>query len=173
MLIKTDRLTVRYITEGDWQGIRSIWMDFSESEYAKYDRPQNTDAENVRGRIAKWAAANGGGEHFFFAVCLCDTVIGYIAFNKREKGFETGYCFHSAYRGKCYAKESMTAAIRYLSGIGITCVTAGTALDNTPSVEFLKSLGFRQTAREKVSFYKDADGGDITFDGGIFELTPQ
>ena len=47
----------------------------------------------------------------FFAICLNDTVIGYMAFNIRENGHEIGYCFHSAYRGKSYAKESHLATL--------------------------------------------------------------
>ena len=43
-------------------------------------------------------------------------------------------------------------------------------MGNTPSVALLKSLGFELIETEKVSFYKDADGNDIVFDGGIFEL---
>ena len=39
-----------------------------------------------------------------------------------------------------------------------------------PSVSLLHALGFRQTGTEAVSFYQDADGNDIVFDGGIFEL---
>ena len=46
----------------------------------------------------------------------------------------------------------------------------GTALNNTPSVALLKSLGFELIETEKVSFYKDADGNDVVFDGGVFEL---
>lgn len=47
---------------------------------------------------------------------------------------------------------------------------AGTAINNTPSVALLKSLGFELIEKENVSFYKDADGKDIVFEGGIFEL---
>ena len=32
------------------------------------------------------------------------------------------------------------------------------------------SLGFKLIGKEKVSFHKDADGNDIVFDGGVFEL---
>ena len=46
-----------------------------------------------------------------------------------------------------------------------------TALNHAPSVAFLKSLGFKLIETEKVSFYKDADGNDIVFDGGAFELS--
>ena len=106
----------------------------------------------------------------FFAICLEDTVIGYSAFNIRENGYEIGYCFHSAYYGKGYAKESHLALIDYMRELGIKRLIAGTAINNTPSVLLLKSLGFELIETEKVSFYKTADGSDIWFDGGVFEL---
>ena len=56
------------------------------------------------------------------------------------------------------------------NSIGITKITAGTAINNTPSVSLLKSVGFELIGTEKVSFYKDAQGNDIVFEGGIFEL---
>lgn len=54
--------------------------------------------------------------------------------------------------------------------LGITNFTVGTAIDNAPSVALLKSLGFELIGTEKVSFYKDSQGNDIVFEGGIFEL---
>lgn len=169
MLLKTERLTIRYIVADDWKSIRDIWVDFNSSEYAKYDTPHITENANVQARIAKWAAANSGTEHMFFAICLDEAVIGYIAFNIRENGYEIGYCFHSAYHGKGYAKESHLALFDYMRTLGITKFSAGTAINNTPSVKLLTSLGFKLVAQEKVSFYKDNMGNDIVFDGGIFE----
>ena len=169
MLLKTKRLTIRPIVADDWKSIKEIWVDFNASEYAQYDMPHITDDADVKARMAKWAAANNGTEHMFFAICLNETVIGYIAFNIRENGYEIGYCFHSAYHGKGYAKESHMALFDYLRTLGITKFSAGTALNNIPSVKLLTSLGFNLVEQEKVSFYKDADGNDIVFDGGIFE----
>lgn len=171
MEIKTERLSIRFITESDWKRIKEIWEDFNRSEYARYDRPHPTDKADVQSRVARWAAANRGTEHMFFAICLNGAVIGYSAFNVRESGYEMGYCFHSAYHGKGYAKECHLALFDYLSGLGIKTITAGTAMNNVPSVSLLKSLGFHQTGTEKVSFYRDNEGNDIVFDGGIFELT--
>ena len=48
--------------------------------------------------------------------------------------------------------------------------TAGTAINNTPSVSLLKSLGFELTETENVSIYKDTQGNDIVFQGSIFTL---
>ena len=170
MLIKTDRLTIRHIVPDDWKHIREIWVDFNSSALSQYDKPHNTEDEDVQRRIAKWAGANSGIEHMFFAICLDGTVIGYSAFNIREDGYEIGYCFHSAYHGKGYAKESHLALFDYLRTLGITKFTAGTAINNTPSVSLLESLGFALTGTEDVSFYKDAQGNDIVFQGGVFKL---
>ena len=171
MQLKTERLTIRRIIEEDWKGLQRIWKDFSSSKYAQYDIPHATGDEDVCARVCKWAKFNSSIEHMFFAICLDDIIIGYIAFNIRENGYEIGYCFHSDFHGKGYAEESHRALFDYLKGLGITRFTAGTAINNIPSVALLKKLGFEQVGSEKVSFYKDAEGNDIVFDGGIFEVS--
>jgi len=166
MQLKTERLTIRRIAGEDWESIRRIWKDFSASEYAQYDTPHDTDAEAVRARIGKWAKHNTGTDHMFFAVCLDDTLIGYIAFNVRAGSHEIGYCFHSDYHGYGYAKESHMALFDYLSTLGITKFTAGTALDNLPSVKLLTRLGFEKVSEETVCFYEGHP-----FRGGTFVKT--
>lgn len=168
-MIVTEQLTLRRVTTDDWESIKEIWEDQKCSPYARYDRPCDTDPETVRARIEKWASTAGSTEHMFFAVCLEEAVIGYIAFHRRENGYETGYCFHSGYHEKGYAKESLAALLSYVRTLCPgAAVTAGTALANTPSVRLLFSLGFQQTGTERLSFYKDAAGNDIWFEGGIF-----
>lgn len=173
MLIKTERLTIRHIIGEDWQSIKIIRDDFALSSYSQYDIPISTEENNMRARIFKWANANKGTEHMFFAICLDNVVIGYIAFNIREDDYEIGYCFHSDYYGKGYARESHVALFEYLKGINITKFVARTALNNLPSVKLLESLGFELVDTEKVSFYKDEKGKDIFFDGGIFKLNTE
>lgn len=167
MPLTTERLVIRPVKLDDWKSLKEIWIDFTASKYAQYDMPHATDDESAFARVSRWAAC-AGTDHMFFAVCLDATIIGYIAFNKREDSHEIGYCFHSAYHGKGYAKESHQALFEYLRTLGITRFTAGTAIQNTPSVALLKALGFTLIGHEKVSFYKDADGNNIVFDGGIF-----
>ena len=169
MLLKTERLTIRPIRADDWRAVQEIWKDFTCSPFAQYDMPHDTADEAVRSRIARWSDFDGSTEHMFFATCLSDRLIGYIAFNQRANGYEVGYCFHSAFHGRGYAKESLLALLAFLGNLGINKISAGTALANIPSVALLKSLGFRQVGTEQVSFYRDANGNDIFFDGGIFE----
>jgi len=169
--ITTDRLVIRRVAQADWRGIQSIWADQSASAYAQYDRPNDTGDEAVRARIARWAACAKSWEHVFFAVCLGDEVIGYVSLNARPGGYEIGYCFHSRHHRRGYARESLSAIIELMRGRGVTKLIAGTALNNTPSVRLLESLGFARVGTESVSFYRDQAGNDIVFEGGIFELT--
>ena len=172
-MIKTDRLSIRRVRADDWIAIQAIWADAAKSIYAQYDKPSDLDDQSVSRRIAKWASFADNDEHIFLAVCLQEMVIGYVALNTRETGYEIGYCFHSDYHGKGYARESISAILDMMKDRGTISITAGTALNNTPSVRLLSSLGFRQIGTEKVSFYKDDDGNDIIFEGGIYELLLQ
>lgn len=171
LLLATDRLLLRRVEQSDWQSIRKIWEDEKQSKYACYDGYNDTSPEAVRHRIEKWASFRGSAEHMFFAVCLGEIVIGYFSFNIRENGYEIGYCFLSAYHGKGYARESLTALISFVrEQYPAAHFTAGAALANIPSVRLLESVGFRLVGTEQVSFYQDASGRDIYFEGGIFEL---
>lgn len=172
MIITTERLTVRRVRIEDRESIKRIWDDQKRSVYARFDRPNDTAPEAVRKRIEKWGSFSGSMEHMFFSVCLEEAVIGYVAFNRREDGYEIGYCFHSGYHGKGYARESISALISYIRDIQPgTVITAGTASENLPSVSLLKALGFIRIGSERLSFYKDANGQSICFEGGIFQKT--
>ncbi len=171
MQLQTDRLLIRPIEAADWPAVREIWAALAPLAMAQYDKPHNIDPANVAARIARWADfTQRGTEHMFFAICLENAVIGYFAFNQRESGHEIGYSFHPAHHGKGYAKEALAALLTHLRERGFTHFSAGTALNNTPSVRLLTGLGFQLVGTEQVSFYKDADGQDIVFEGGIFEL---
>ena len=169
-MIQTERLSIRRVVADDWKAIQAIWADAAKSEYARYDKPNDTSDEAVSRRIARWASFADGDEHMFFAVCLEDHVIGYAALNRREEGYELGYCFHSAWHGKGYARESISAILRRMKERGASRIEAGTALNNRPSVRLLLALGFRQTGTEQVSFYRDEEGNPIVFKGGLFEM---
>lgn len=170
MQLKTNRLEIRYVKEADWKSLIAIWDDFRRSEFAKFDAPHSETEPEAREKAKRWSQASPNKEHLFFAVCLADKMIGYADFHRDAAGYECGYCFHSAYHGKGYAKEGMAAMIEWLSGNQEMRFTARTALENIPSVRFLESMGFVKTGEEVVSFYQDDNGNDICFIGGIFTL---
>jgi len=169
-MIKTDRLTLKSIKKENWTDLQKLWRDFSLSQYAIYDSPHPTDDISVKNKAELWENAQNDVSHFFYGVYLDDTFIGYVAAHTRVKGFELSYCFLSAFQGKGYAKESLTAVIDRLSSWGEKSFVVRTALNNTPSVKLLNSLNFKLVGTENVSFYKDLKGQDVFFDGGIYQL---
>ena len=166
--IQTERLSIRRIRAEDWKDIQAIWVGAAKSVYAQYDRPNDLDDASVQSRVARLGVFAESDAHIFLAVCLKNRVIGYFSLNERGEGYELGYCFHSDFHGKGYARESLGAVLGFLRNRGVPFVEAGTALRNTPSLRLLRSLGFECCGTEKVSFYQDAEGKDIFFDGGIF-----
>ena len=166
--IHTRRLRIRFVRESDWKALMEILADFNRSGYARYDVPHRETAGEAQEKARRWAALSPEREHMFFAVCLADAVIGYVIFHKTPEGYEIGYCFHSAYHGKGYARESLEALLWAISQGRETEFAAGTALANLPSVHLLTALGFVQTGTEQVSFYQDEQGAPLYFDGGIF-----
>lgn len=169
-MIKTKRLLLRRVKKEDWKAIQRIWKDEAVQPYAQYDNIKELDDLSVTNRIARWGREAEYYNHIFIAVCLQEEIIGYISCNRCIDAYEIGYCFHSKYHGQGYAKESVLGVIAYLRDIGASRLVAGTAIKNIPSIRLLNSVGFKQVGVEKVSFYKDSDGKDIYFDGGIFEL---
>ncbi len=170
--VQTPRLTLRLVQESDAPALREIWLDFAQSPFAVYDCPHPTSPQAVAASIARWAQANRQPQpvHRFWAVCLQNRLIGYFSCHQRENAAcEIGYCFHSAFHGCGYARESLCALLAFLPTQGFVRATAGTALNNRPSVALLSSLGFTQTATERVSFYQDSAGNPIVFTGGVFE----
>ena len=105
-----------------------IWADFNRSGYARYDVPHRETAGKAQEKARRWAALSSGREHKFFAVCLADAVIGYVNFHKTTEGYEFGFCFHSAYHGKGYARESLAALLPAISQGRETGFAAGTHL---------------------------------------------
>ena len=96
-------------------------------------------------------------------------MIGYICFHEDNGNYDLGFCFHSDYQGKGYAFESCRAVMDYMiNEQNIKTFTAGTALKNKPSCKLLERLGFMLQKTEQLSFQKDMEGNDITFEGGIF-----
>lgn len=167
--MKTERLTVRPIEEGDWRAIQAIWEDFNRSPYVIYDNSKNTASEELIPRIARWAeATRSGHDHMFFATCLGDEVIGFTSVNICPGGYEIGYGYLDRAQGHGYAGEALRAILDYMKTLGAERIYAGTAVMNKPSVRLLESLGFVMESTEPVSFHKDSEGRDIVFEGGNF-----
>ena len=161
MILYTRRLEIRPFVREDWRGLVRIARDFQQSEYRYFDHEMPTQEDR-----AKSAAAYCESTGLWFSVFLPDgEMIGYVCFQYENAAFELGYGFHSSAHGHGYAFESISALMELLGQTGMARkFTAGTALENIPSVQLLKRLGFVRTSEEEVCFYEGHP-----FIGGMFE----
>ena len=161
MMINTSRLHIRHLCAEDWIEMKEIFSDFRQSSYAMYDAPLPTEEVEIQELTRRFAASN-----LFFSVDLKNKMIGYLCFHAENVRYDLGYCFHSAHHGNGYAYESAHALIQYFAQeYNARVFTAGTAIDNTPSCNLLKKLGFICVSTETVSF-----NADFSFTGGNFVL---
>lgn len=165
-MLKTNRLTIQGLKAEDWKNLKELAVDFRKSEYALYDMPLPIENGKIKSLCEKFAASE-----LWFSVCLADKMIGYICFHQSGTAYDLGFCFHSDYHGKGFAFEACSALMEHISKErNVTAFTAGTALKNTPSCKLLNKLGFALKGTETLSFHKDENGNDITFEGGNFIL---
>ena len=162
MELRTSRLTIRPLEEGDWPALQEIWRDFARSPYHVYDRPLPTDAPGAQALARHFA---GTGLAFGVRLLESQALAGYVCFHREGEAYDLGYCFHSTYQGQGYAWESVSALLEYLASQGAAVFTAGTALDNLPSRRLLERLGFALVSTEQVAFVEN-----FSFLGGCFRL---
>lgn len=159
MKIYTQRLMIRPFEFGDWPTLKHIAMDFQASPYRFFDRQMPVDESQVQS-AARWCASTG----LWFSVCLGGDMIGYVCFHEENGALDLGYSFLSSAHGFGFAFESISALLELFASVGFARFTAGTALDNVPSVRLLERLGFCMTGMEEVCFYEGHP-----FVGGMFQ----
>jgi ribosomal-protein-alanine N-acetyltransferase len=143
--LETERLIIRNFVADDWQDLQEAIINYQASEWAKYEDPWSTAAEDIKG-IVSWFAS--GDE--FLAVCLKETgkLIGFVAINRRteqeERVHNLGYVFNPEFSGQGYATESCNACMDYVFGeLKAVSILTGTHPDNEPSIRLLERLKLR------------------------------
>ena len=149
MYLLTNRLIIRPMEPSDWRVVQRISADFSVSPYRYFDHAFSLCDEAMQRLTANFAKSG-----LFFSVLLNSEMIGYVCFHDDGGVYNLGFSFLSAYHGKGYAYEACTALLDYFARQGIKRFTAGTALDNAPSVRLLEKLGFTFVSKEELEFHK-------------------
>ncbi len=166
-MIVTDRFIIDNISLRDAKDLKEIFEDFSKGEYWMYDYPVSLSDENILKLTIAFSL-----QETFYGVYTPDRkkMMGYISFDGEGGEFEMGYSFHSLFHGKGLAYDACREIMEYLQReYVVRKFTAGTALDNLPSVRLLDKLGFTMTGTEELAFHKDISGNPIKFTGGIYE----
>ena len=171
--LETERLTIRNFCADDWQALQEMTLQFEASEYAAYDHPWPSTAEEIKS-ITNWFATRDS----FLAVCLKPTgrLIGFISLNRNEEEgcaeYDLGYRFNANYHGQGYATEGCQAVLGHaFDALAADRVTSGTAAANQPSCRLLQRLGLKKTGEGQGSFRKTPEGQPIEFVGYSFAIS--
>ena len=164
MEIRTERLTLRPLDNSDWPFILHLGEDFESGPFRNYDGMYSVSEDEAREQTRLYRETG-----MFWIVMYLGSTVGEVNFYSEGNSYNLGYCFLSSEQGKGYARESCRALLSYYEANGISRFTAGTALDNKPSVRLLETLGFRLTGTERLWMKIDEEGREIWFDGGQFE----
>ncbi len=167
MIASTDKFIIRRLKPKDWQELYKIFDDFAKGKYWMYDYPVSLERENIINLTLAFCL-----QGTFFGVFTPDEtrMMGYISFDGEGGEYEMGYSFHSDFHGKGIAYLSCIEAMEYIMReYVVRKFTAGTAINNLPSVKLLQRLGFVKLGEETLAFHKDESGSPIYFTGGVYE----
>ena len=155
--LETDRLVLRNFRSEDWEALLDLAIRYQDTEWAQYDHPWPTSAEEVQS-MAAWLSTGDA----YAAVCLKATgrLIGLISMGRRDKpetvAHNLGYVFHPDFHGRGYATEGCRAAMGYVfDQLGADEIRTGTHPANTPSVRLLHRLGLREAGEGEYAISRE------------------
>jgi RimJ/RimL family protein N-acetyltransferase len=146
--LKTNRLTLKLISEEDLSDIHKLHLDTSVSKYNVLRPP--SDMEETIKTVTPWIAANAISEIQAYTFKIVDIktdeflgLFGLKLGNPLYKRAEVWYKYHQNYWGKGIATEVLTEVLRFcFDDLKLHRVEAGCAIDNIGSIKVLEKTGF-------------------------------
>jgi len=171
MRLETQRLWIRLFQREDQEEFNELIRDKMASPDCIWDAPFPTDDLGLRDVLAFFS-----GKDEFYAVTLKETkrLIGFLTLNRCEEQSvrNLGFCLHTEFRGKGYAREACEALIVHARDtMRLKKLVSGTAEENLPSVRLLDRLGFRILSRDIARLPQKGGGPPLEVAGYSLELS--
>lgn len=158
-MIETERLIIRNFKLTDEEQLYEVIKTYKTTEYAKLEERDTghrwPDAREEYKGIIEWFSK---GDDFLAVVLNENTqVIGLIAKEKhKNESFGFGYVFHSDFLGEGYATEAGSAVVDFIfENLETGKIITGTPIENEPSNNLLKKLGFTSIGKGKYQLTKE------------------
>jgi RimJ/RimL family protein N-acetyltransferase len=146
--LTTERLTLRWMDEGDTAGHYAVFSDPAVARY--WSSEPWSDIEQARQAIAATMAAYADGSGLRLALVLRDSgeLIGNASlhhFFDQNRRCEIGYALASKHWGQGYATEALRAIIQHgFDALNLNRIEADIDPRNIGSAKVLEKLGFRK-----------------------------
>jgi ribosomal-protein-alanine N-acetyltransferase len=167
--ITTERLTLRWFTQADAEGLFAIFSDPGVVRY--WSSPEWADIGYARKMIDETIAAYASGEGVRLAAVLTATgeLVGQVNLHHMfhsNRRCEVGYALARAHWGKGYAIEAMQAALDYAFGpLNLNRIEADIDPRNDASEKVLRRLGFREEGFMRERWIVKGEVCDTTYFG--------
>ena len=147
-ILKTERLTLRQLSENDVQEIFTLRSDAIINKYL--DRKPSKTLEDAlefiekieKNSLSYWAIVQKGKQKLVGTICLFDI-------SDELKKCEIGYELLTEYQGKGIMREAAKKIIEYSTQtLGLKTIDAYTHKDNQSSSNLLNELNFKSTDRD-------------------------
>lgn len=166
--LETERLILRKIVKEDTEDIFNNWA--KDPEVVRYLTWTNhKTVEDTKLIVDKWLEDYQSKDTYRWIVILkaYDIAIGMIdvvAFNKKDKRAEIGYCYGKKYWGNGYATEALREVINYLKNTDIELITANHSIYNPQSGKVMEKAGMKYIGTfEKWVKGNDNERHDVKF----------
>ena len=169
--ISTERLTLRWFTPADAEGLFAIFSDPAVVRY--WSSAEWADISHAHTMIEETLAAYKAGDGVRLAVILTATgeMVGQINLHHMfhsNRRCEVGYALAQAHWGKGYVTEALEAALDYAFGtLGLNRIEADIDPRNDASEKVLKRLAFREEGYMRERWIVEGEVCDTTFFGLI------
>ena len=151
--IKTERLTIGSIGEGDFSAMADI---FTNEEIAKtYMLPVFDSREACRPLFERFISLSNSEQRFVRGIRLGDEIIGFMNDVDISNGeIELGYVIHPEKKNQGYATEALRAAMDFLFECGLSVVKAGAFEGNLASMRVMEKSGMIKTEYTETIEYR-------------------
>ncbi|MCJ8008623.1 GNAT family N-acetyltransferase [Lederbergia wuyishanensis] len=169
-ILETERLRLRKIISTDAQ---AIFDCFSNNDVIRYYGQDTLTSLEQAEQFVEFFAKNyeeKRGIRWGIELREKEGLIGTIGFNvwsPKHKRAEIGYELHPYYWGKGYATEAISKVISYgFNELDLTRIGAVVFIENKPSNELLKKLGFKKEGILRNYMYQNG----IPHDTNVYSL---
>ena len=152
-IIKTDRLCLRAIDDGDREGLIDLLKN---EEIGKtFMVPDFKSREQELKMFETFKRLSSSDERFVYGIYLDDRIIGFINdVDINEDTVEIGYVIHPSVSGRGYATEALNVAIGEIFASGFTIVKASAFEGNIASMRVMEKCGMVRTGEEESVEYR-------------------
>ena len=148
-IIKTDRLCLRAIDDGDREGLIELLKN---EEIGKtFMVPDFKSREQELKMFETFKRLSRSDERFVYGIYLSEEMIGFVNdVDISETAVELGYVIHPIHSGKGYMTEALNAATEEIFKSGIPTVKAAAFEKNIASMRVMEKCGMKRSGETEV-----------------------